>query len=378
MTHKNAMNQAAMKQQNREKTMQELWIHSPISRTLLAQETGLNKATITNVIADLQSNNLITTIGTEHSKPGRSQSLIMFNKSYGLCAGVVFRPQVISLAVSDIYATILWSEEVRFTISTDPMEVIGQLVEKLKTGISSCSHVSTRLLGVGVGTASLLREGDDMLYAIHSLDWKNIPLRNILSKEFKVPIIVDTGSNNGMVGEQYFGLAKNIRNAFYLSIGYGIGGSILANGKITRGQDGFAGDVGHMTIDLNGPYCRCGKRGCWEVMASEIFLDYRPFAEYIDRANQGDKEAIKKLNLIGKNLGKGISTIISVLNPELVILGCDVTVCGNWVMNPLRSELKARVWPFVLEKTRIEYSTLGNTSNMIGTLMRVIETIFKS
>ena len=100
------------------------------------------------------------------------------------------------------------------------------------------------------------------------------------------------------------------------------------------------------------------------------------FEEYVERAEKGDKEAIKQLSSIAKNLAIGLSSLISILNPSLIILGGDITVCGKWIMNPLLNELKNRTWPFIFEKTKIEYSSLGQSAATKGTLMRVIETLF--
>ena len=376
MATQSIINKSVMKERNRASTLRALWIHSPISRTMLAKETGLNKATITNVISDMESQNMITTVGVDHSKPGRAQSLIMFNKNYGICACVILRPKVTYLAISDSYAFILWQKEILFENSESQTDLIDRIIKELQEGIEACSVYSQNLIGIGVGSASLIHEGDDVMYAIHSLKWKNVPLVQRLRDEFNVPIIVDTIANNAMIGEKYFGIAKNVSNAIFLQIGYGIGGGILSSNSLNRGAEGFAGDIGHMTIDPKGPICKCGKRGCWETMASEITLGYESFSEYVVKAEQGDKDAIKKLTEIAKNLAIGISSLISVLNPKLIILGGDITVCGNWIMNPLNNELKNRLWPFIYEKTKIEYSSLGSTATVTGTLMRVIETLF--
>ena len=114
MISKDVINRSVMKERNRASVLQTLWLNSPISRTMLAKETGLNKATITNVISYMESHNMITDVGIDKSKPGKAQSLIMFNKFYGICAGVIFRPKVTYIAISDVYASILWQSSVEF------------------------------------------------------------------------------------------------------------------------------------------------------------------------------------------------------------------------------------------------------------------------
>ena len=160
----------------------------------------------------------------------------------------------------------------------------------------------------------------------------------------------------------------------YLSVGYGIGAGIVVNGKQCRGSEGFAGDVGHMVIDPNGPQCPCGKKGCWEVMASSIAAE-ESFKSLAEKAESGDPAAISMLNKIGCNLGIGISNLINVLNPQLVVLGGEVVHAGKWVMNPCRSTVQERAWPWVVEHTKIDFSGVTGeyAASVVGTMTKVIE-----
>ena len=315
------INQALMKEKNQRLVAYTLWRNSPISRTGLAKKTGLNKATITNIIADLTEGGMVKCCGSLQGNVGRAQNLIMFNEEYGMCGSIIIRPNTIFLAVGN-----------------------------------------------------LLRHDDDMLYAIHSIDWHNISVLDYLRHYFNVPILADTVSNCSAIGERYFGIAEDVSDMIYLSVGYGIGAGIVVNGKQCRGSEGFAGDVGHMVIDPNGPQCPCGKKGCWEVMASSIAAG-ESFKSLAEKAESGDPAAISMLNKIGCNLGIGISNLINVLNPQLVVLGGEVVHAGKWVMNPCRSTVRERAWPWVVEHTRIDFSGVTGeyAASVVGTMTKVIE-----
>ncbi|NMB91138.1 MAG: ROK family protein [Chloroflexi bacterium] len=372
------MSQTLIKESNKRKIIRTLWENSPVSRTGLAYLTGLNKATITNLMAEIVAEGMVTNVGQQKSSAGRSPNLIMFNENYGICAGVLIRPHIIVASISNVFAKILWQKDFLYSEKDDPIDVLQEVASMLREGVAACSEISTRLLGIGIGTASLLRQSDDMMYAVHSTTkWYNVPIGDFFRQNFKVPIWVDTVSNNAIVGEKYFGAARNISNAVFLSIGNGIGGGLLINGHLYRGVSGFAGDIGHFVVDPNGPQCRCGKRGCWEVMASALALSGGTSLDTAVReAESGNVAYITALNNIGQNIGRGIANLVRVLNPQKIILGGDIIVAGKWVMNPCRTELQTKLWPFVWESTQVEFAGLGKDSAILGCFTRVIEQLF--
>lgn len=338
----------------------------------------MNKATITNLINEIIAEGMVINVGQQKSSAGRSPNLIMFNENYGICGGVVIRNSIITVAISNVFAKILWEKDFRYPVDDDPMNVLQHVAELLREGIAACSSISEKLLGIGISTASLLRQPDDMMYAIHSsLKWYNVPIGEYFRQQFNVPLWVDTASNNSMLGEKYFGIAKDISNAVFLSVGLGIGAGILVNGHLYRGANGFAGDIGHFVIDPDGPVCHCGKRGCWEILASALALPTDVTLEKaMQEAEKGNAKYISMLNDIGKNLGRGVANLVRVLNPECVILGGDIVIAGKWVMNPCRTELKTSLWPFVWDCTHVEFAGLGNQSSIIGSFTHVIKQLF--
>ena len=373
------LNQQLIKETNKCKVIRALWENSPVSRTDLAHLTGLNKATITNVITQIEAEDLVRDIGKQQDGGvGRNANLLMFNKNYGLCGGITIRHYYCSVAISNVFAEVLWQEDLSCTPEDNPLEIMEQIAALLQRGLEQCKEISQHLLGIGIGVASLITKPDESIYAIHSTArWHNIPLGTFFRHRFKVPIYVDTGTNLAMLGEHYFGAARNVSNALLIFVGSGIGGSLLINGHIFHGQDGFAGDFGHLCIDPNGPLCSCGNRGCWENAASLLALPPGlSLQEVIAGAEGGDLDSIRILSQIGQNLGKGAANLIRILNPEVVILGGDIPAAGKWVMNPCRTELQTKLWPLVWEDTRIQWSPLPFNSMMLGCFTIVIERIF--
>ena len=376
MSKNSSINQNFMKQQNRKTVLFELWKNSPVSRTALAEKTGLNKATITLIINSLTEDGLVLSCGSIKNGVGRSRNLLNFNENYALCGAVLFRAKSVRVAVGNLKAKILWESEINFDpAKSTPLGLLSDLADSLQEGFETCKHYSTSILGIGVSSGSLLTPGSERIYAIHSINWKDIPIVEYLSNRFNIPIIADTASNNAMMAEKYLGIAKNIENAIYLSVGYGIGAGLLVNNKLFHGTKGFAGDIGHMVVEPNGPLCPCGKRGCWEVVASSIAAK-KSFQELNEAAEKGDTESLAMLTQIGRALGKGIATLINVLNPELVIVGGRSVAAEKWLSTVCRNAAEGMVWPIVWEDTRIEFSSFGVDADLIGAITRVIELLF--
>lgn len=175
--------------------------------------------------------------------------------------------------------------------------------------------------------------------------WRDVPLRDIIEKEFSKKAFIINDANAAALGELYFGAGRGANDFVYITISTGIGGGIIIDGKIYTGSIGTAGEVGHMTIDDNGPLCNCGNRGCWETLASGTalarearhrikeraktsILDYadgdveKVTAEAIDKAAQaGDNLAKELIVRTGYYLGVGLANLINIFNPEIIVIG---------------------------------------------------------
>src|SRR5690606_7661985 len=136
------------------------------------------------------------------------------------------------------------------------------------------------IVGIGIGVPGLIDKDSSVLLA-PNLGWKNSSIRKEIEATFRIPVIVENEANAGAYGEKVFGLGKDVDNLVYISAGIGIGTGIIIGGELYRGYNGFSGEFGHMTIQINGDECRCGNQGCWELYASEQFLQEK----YSDQVN---------------------------------------------------------------------------------------------
>ena len=181
--------------------------------------------------------------------------------------------------------------------------------------------------------------------------------------------------------EKEFGAAKNYENLVFVSVGTGIGTGIIINNELYRGVKGFAGEMGHLTIDQNGPKCRCGNKGCWELYASEkALLKFLPqhlqkstHQEIIDLANGNDPEILSALQSLGYYLGVGLTNVINTFNPQAVVIRSEMIEALPIVLNSLRNSISSRIIAQLTSSYELLLSSLGKNATALGASSLVIE-----
>lgn len=218
--------------------------------------------------------------------------------------------------------------------------------------------------------------------------WVEVPIAEIMEKEFKIPTRVDNDVRCAALGELNFGAGVGCENLICITVGTGIGSGLIINGKLVRGASNAAGEIGHIKLDMNGgPLCGCGDRGCLEAFASgpsivalaEEYIKggkstkYRELANpditpYIvsEAAKQGDPVAKRIFTIVGKYIGVGLASVVNLLNPEKIIIGGGVAAAGDILMNPIKETLVKRAMPIAGSTVQVVPAQLGNTAGVIG------------
>ena len=218
--------------------------------------------------------------------------------------------------------------------------------------------------------------------------WINVPIAQIIEKEFEIPTKVDNDVRCAALGELAFGAGKGCKNLVCITVGTGIGSGLIINGKLVRGADNAAGEIGHIKLQMHdGPICGCGDSGCLEAfasgpsivaMAQEYILGgkstkYRELANpeitpYVvaEAAKQGDKVALKIFERMGKYIGIGLANVVNLLNPEKIVIGGGVADAGDILFEPLIATLKKRAMPIQAKSVSVVPAQLGNAAGVIG------------
>lgn len=285
------------------------------------------------------------------------------------------------------YAALIYSEQ-------GPEQAIRRIKDAITEMLSDIDPVALR--GMGVAAAGLVTPGTGVLLTSPNLlSWYNTPLKEIFEQELQFPVWVGNDANLAAMGERRFGAGRGSDNLVYLTVSTGIGGGVITGGKLLLGSSGFAAELGHMTIDLNGPRCNCGNVGCLEVMASgtaiaRLALEKlsrgeastitdlvagdlrRVTAEVVcEAAGGGDALASAVMHTAATNLGIGVVNLVHIFNPELVIVGGGVSNAGELLFEPVRRVVAERIMPDIA--VRIVPAALGDNSCLFGAVALVLE-----
>jgi glucokinase len=251
-------------------------------------------------------------------------------------------------------------------------------------------------VAVGIGGAGMVDFDAGIMRYAPNLAWRELPIRDMVAERTGLPSVLDNDANAACWGEFRFGAARGYRHVLLVTVGTGIGGGIVADGKLYRGAHGFAAEVGHVVVEPGGPPCGCGNRGCWEQVAGGQALDRMGREEAEDNpdgliarlagteqavgrhvseaARQGDAEALGIIEEVGRRLGEGIAGYVNVLDPELVVVGGGVTEIGPMFLDPARKAYLATVQARDYRpEVPLVPAALGNDAGAIGAAAMALE-----
>lgn len=264
-----------------------------------------------------------------------------------------------------------WRVIKRQKISTpkSKKEVIKKIEDNIKKLIIGI--LKRDILGIGIGVPGPLnKKGDLVLNPPNLKVLRNCPLARIIGKDLGIKTKMENDVNCFALAEAIKGVGKDSEIVLGITLGSGIGGGIVIKRKIYRGAFGSAGEVGHMTIKLDGHRCSCGSIGCFEGYASEKFIKKRSKLlplKLEKRAEKGDKKAKMIYEELGRNLGVGLANLVNILDPEVIVIGGSIAKAGSLILEPAKKEIQKRVLsPQSKKFVKIRLSKLGDFSGAIG------------
>ena len=270
-------------------------------------------------------------------------------------------------------------EMIKFIVS-----FAGETIEKSKLP-------KEEICGLGIGFPGPLNVETGTIFNPPNLNgWDNVPLRDILEKELKVPVAIENDANAAALGEWWKGAGSGTSSLFCITLGTGVGGGIVMDGKVWHGASSIAGEIGHTTVICDGLKCTCGNIGCLEAYAcsggilkrvNDALLKERdndsrqPLTnlKQIDQmVMQGNEIVLNVIKETGVILGIAIANIANLLNPEMIVLFGGVTNLGENLVGPLKEEVKKRAFKKATESLRIELSQLGDNSGILGAARNIL------
>lgn len=367
-----------IKEINKSLVLETIKNHFPISRADVNRLSGLHKGTVSNIVNELIKEHLVYETGPGESSGGRKPVMLMFNNEAGYAIGINIEIKQITAIITDLNGTVIRRKQVPLINNTFEY-VYRELVEVIDALIQVSPKSEYGIVGIGIGFQGSIDSRGNILIA-PTFEWENIPLQKLLENEFNVPIVVNNEAKVGSEAERTFGFGKESNNFLYLSINHGIGGSHIFQNEIYKGHNGGAGNVGHMSLDRNGKVCSCGNVGCWQLYASvktllekaETLTCIRelrtsPNLSLLLRlAEDEQQEVIDLFAEIGRNIGIGISNLIHVLNPDLIVIGGKMAECKKWIHDSIVNTIYQRANFFYKHHLHLEYSKLGGDCTVLG------------
>jgi len=368
---------------------------SHLSRADLANITGLNKTTVSSLVRELLEARFVRENGLGARAKGRPSIKLELNPDAGCILAAEIGVDFISVILTDFSAQVLWRQKISTSDLHGQSEILSRTMGIIQTASEQPRPDCPAILGLGLGVPGLVDVATGTLLFAPNLRWTGVALRQMLESKFQFPVYVDNEANMAALGESYFGAARGSDFVLYVSSGVGLGGGIVLNRRILAGTAGFAGEVGHMTIDPNGPVCNCGNRGCWETFVSQwaVFRRVREAVErgqastlreatgadfdrltipmVVEAAAQGDAVACAALEETGRYLGIGLANLINALNPQRVVFGGILSLAHEFLMPVIEAVIRQRALRWSRETTELVIATHGSDACVMGGIATV-------
>ncbi len=392
---RNGGDQTLLRKVNLSAVLNNLRQYTSISRTDLAELTGLNKATITRLVRDLLEHGLVKEVGTRSSAIGSPSILLGLNPNAGYIIGLRLDVDCTLVILTDFAAKTIWHNEENHQPDDSQELIKSNILELINAAIDHVPDKERPILGLGLSLPGLVDEDKGKLLFAPNLGWHDVDMRGWLSEYYKFPIYADNDANLAALGETYFGAGRDCDYVLYVNITYGVGAGIVLGQEILAGKNGVAGEVGHMTVDPNGPLCKCGNQGCWETFISTpaIFRRIRELIEdgnttslsdnemtdfshlsipkVVTAAEDGDEVANQVLHETAMNIGLGLASLINILNPNRVILGGYLRPAYPLMMSDIVETVSSRALKWSRDDTDIVIAHHGYEAALRGAIAMI-------
>ncbi len=269
--------------------------------------------------------------------------------------------------------------------------IIKRLIDELKVLISTLKLKGIKVLALGIGIAGIIYIKKGIVaFSPNMPDWRMVPLKIIVARRLKLPVFIENDANAAAIGEGWLGAGKGMRNFVCITLGTGIGGALVLDGRIVHGADGMAGEIGHITVNPDGPLCNCGNNGCLEAyssatgiirMAKEALktgrssnllsmtggnLEKLTSLMIADAAKSGDSLSMEIMDKAGAYLGIGLADLVNLLNMELVIFSGGMLDLWDDFKKKVNTEILRRAYDIPAKRLRYKKAKLGEMSGVFG------------
>lgn len=384
-----------LKTENKAAILKYVYQNDVTTKSDIAKNLGISKPTASGIVDELVDEKWVKVagIGESTTRGGKPPVLLRFNPVIGSVIGLHISEGELNGALFDLEMNVLHTKRQRYRRSDDIPDVLHSIHSVIRDLIDYSKVLNIRLFGIGISAPGVIeaRTGT-IVKSANFEEWNDIPLGARVSAEFDLPVRVDNEARNSAVAEQWFGQGRNLQTFITLRTKGGIGTGLVVNGQVYEGLDDSAGEFGHTTIDMNGPVCKCGNHGCWEVYASEkaflrrfteALLSNRPSSlkSLIEKCDNGGELDIadlapwylrrdpfvqEKINQHAFYIGVGVANLVNLFNPERVLLDGQLTVFEDGFIEEITRVVKERALSLPANRVVLSYSSFEDEIALVG------------
>ncbi len=377
--------------------MKQLYYKGGLSLAELSQLTGKSLPLVSSALGSLMTAGYVVEHGLAPSTGGRRAVKYQLNRKK--------RKYIVSVAMDQLYMRIavydlLNSPVIPETCHAFPLAAAGSSVDELVRlvgdAIREANAKPEQVLGVGIGMPGFINIDRGINDSFLPVGKNEDSLRNVLSQRLGLPTFIDNDSGTIAMAELHYGAARGRHDVMVVNVGWGIGLGMIVNGELFRGHQGYAGEFSHIPLSNSAKLCACGKRGCMEVEASLLVVlenakeamragttsmlerllkeNGRPEGDILlEAAVKGDPLAVTTLSDSAFIIGKGLATLIHIMNPERIVLSGRGAVAGKILLAPIHRAINEFCIPKLAEQTEIVSSALGRDAELLGAAILVME-----
>lgn len=379
MTERAGLNSERVGRDNLSTVLREIHRRGAVSRSELAERTGLYRQTIRSLVGQLETRGLVSEEPmASEGVPGRPSFLVRPRTDLVRVLAIDIEVDSIAVAIVGLGGETLRSQRI-----SRPRDM-ATADRTLSDVVDACRRMlegedASRIRGVGVAVVGLVRRSDGLVRTAPNLDWHDVPLADLLEEELAlgVPIHVGNEADLGGLAEHLRGAAADVADALYVSGEMGIGGGVIVAGRPLVGHGGYAGEIGHMVVNPVGERCGCGSVGCWETEVGEAALIRRAGAPadglrdrvvtgIIDAAANGDPTALAAVREVGRWTGMGLGSLVNIFNPRVIVLGGLFARLHPLMADVLDEELGRRATAALREDLQVRSGRFGVDAPLIG------------
>lgn len=377
-----------MKSVNKSLILNKIRTDAPISRAQIAKETKLTPPTVSSMVKELLDQGIIRESEYGVSQGGRKPKLLHINSDNFYIIGVDAGPERIEGILSDLSGTILARTSSTISLPTTNQAFISLLIENIDKLIEKQKMGKQKIVGIGIAMHGVVDTDTGTSLFAPNLKLRNIPIKEKLEAEFQLPIQVENDARAMALGEAWFGGHAEFKSMVAVNIGRGVGSGVVIDGKLFHGNQNIAGEIGHMTIDINGSICECGNRGCLQTFITGKAISERakkkvtePMDELTgekvhDLAVNGNQEAIAVFQETGKIIGIGLTNLIHLVNPEKIVLGGGVMKSEEFMLPVIKQTITDRALTTAAKQTEVVVTKLSSDATLLGAVALLLEELF--